>query len=157
MRLIKTTFNEQLPVVQEFFDKAVPGFIYHPKAIPFTLKKRRRTVESSPEMEKERSNLGLCFHTEKYFKPGILVEFTVMIRDDVQTFTGRVVFNRETEEGYVTGIWLLSQSDAYRARIVEQVCHIDRYLEKKQGDKQTIDTEREAGYWISRFAARFPV
>ena len=139
-------------------DDAAPGFIHHPNNIPFHVKHvSRLPVMKQNEIESGKSTLGLCFFSDKYLKPGTLVELTIPLRGEDHKFIGQVVLIRETHRGYEAGIWLRSQTDAFRARIIEQICYIDGYLEEKQ-DHSASPINKELGIqeWISRNAAHFP-
>ena len=140
------------------FDKMVPGFIYHPKHVPLKIKRVWRLPElAQDEVKSGKSTLGLCFFSTKNHKPGALIELTISLLGEDHKFIGQVVIVKETHLGYETGIWLQSQMDAYRARIIEQVCYIDGYLGHKQDQSvAVINKEQGAREWISLNAAQFP-
>ena len=59
--------------------------------------------------------------------------------------------------------WLLDQllqhqADASRARIVEQICHIESYLKNKKFREgpYILNRERVAEEWISKYASSVP-
>ena len=61
-------------------------------------------------------------------------------------------------EGYEIGIMLLNIEDAQRLRIVEQICHIQLYLnDKRFNDGPFLSKEKLTEEWINRFASNFPV
>jgi hypothetical protein len=69
----------------------------------------------------------------------------------------RVVWTRPEAEGYCIGVQFMDEADAFRARMVEQVCSIERYrreVEAKEGRRLTRD--EAAQEWIRRYAGRFP-
>jgi len=58
---------------------------------------------------------------------------------------------------YELGLRFISAEDAFAARMVEQLCHIERYrheLAEKEG--RVIDAETAAAEWIAKFARHFP-
>ena len=69
---------------------------------------------------------------------------------------GRVAWCRAHEDAYRVGIEFVAESEAFRARLVEQVCHIERYHQKARAEGRTLSEEEAAIEWISRYAASFP-
>lgn len=59
--------------------------------------------------------------------------------------------------GYELGVTFVDADDAYRARMVEQLCHIEDYRRSVQRTEgRRLDIEEAAAEWIARFAASFP-
>ena len=58
-------------------------------------------------------------------------------------------------DDYEIGLWLLYQEDASRARIVEQLCHIELYMQEKKYREgpYNINPDRVAGEWITKYAS----
>ena len=51
----------------------------------------------------------------------------------------------------------IDAQDAFSARMVEQVCHIDDYRKSvRRLEGRELDAEEAAAEWISRHAAEFP-
>ena len=113
------------------------GFIHHPAAYPLTWRRVRRLKWKKtgvPDMQP--ANIGLCFESEKYIKPGTELELEITLRGETQ---------------------LSTKEAAGRIRIVEQICHIEAYLKhKRHFDGPFVSPERVAQEWISQFASRFP-
>lgn len=140
------------------FDEMAPGFIYHPDHIPLNFRRLWRMPELTKEERKSgMSTLGLSFFSDKHLTPGMQIEVTVPLRGEDHKFVGQVVLVKESHHGYDVGIWLRSQHDAYRARIVEQICYIDCYLQDKQEhSSKPINKEQGIQEWIVHNAAQFP-
>ena len=69
----------------------------------------------------------------------------------------RVAWCREFEPGYELGVCFLDAQDAFTARMVEQVCHIDDYRKSvRRLEGRELDAEEAAAEWIARHAADFP-
>ena len=63
----------------------------------------------------------------------------------------------ETEHGYEL-VEFLDQDDAFRARMVEQICHIETYREQVTADRASrteLGTKLRTE-WINKFAEAFP-
>lgn len=70
---------------------------------------------------------------------------------------GEVVWCRRVDACYELGIQFSSEADAFAARMVEQLCYIERYRnEVLAREGRVIDSQTAASEWISKFAASFP-
>lgn len=139
-------------------DSNLEGFIHHPPGFPIQWRTVRQKKKSSqPLTHNHESHLGLCFESDKYIKPGTLLELIIHMRGEDQKFSGRVILVRNKGTLFEIGVWFCSRSDASRLRIVEQICHIEAYLKhKRHHEGPFVSQERVAQEWISRFASTFP-
>ena len=100
---------------------------------------------------------GLAFNTDRCPRDGEVIEIHIPTVDPPFTARGRVAWCRQEEGSYLVGVAFLDASDAFRARMVQQVCSIENYrreIEAEEGRKLT--TPEAAAEWISRYAGRFP-
>jgi len=135
-------------------DGLLSGFIHHPSAFPLSYKRLWFDKDKDSDNAQE---IGLCFRSEKYLKPGISVEISIPLRGEEQKFRGKVVLVRNMDDYFEIGIWLTQAADVHRARIVEQICHIETYLRtKKHQEGPFVSNERVAEEWVSKYAAAFP-
>lgn len=152
--------NNAVPqqITNHFVDDQEPGFIHHPDSIPLDIRLIRKQPDETQFInENQNSKLGLSFNTNKQLKPGMHIEISIPLRNDEQKFLGQVVFVRKKDQGYDVGIVLRSQNDAYRARIIEQVCYINCYIQEQQSHSTKLINREQCAYeWISRYAAHFP-
>lgn len=133
------------------------GFIHHPTGFPLDFKRiwfnglRRSDELNSGEV-------GLIFESEKYIKPGWTLEITIPVHNDLERFRGKVVLVRHNGQNYEIGLWLRRGADASRARIVEQICHIEAYMkERKYRDgPYCLNRDRIANEWIVNNAGSVP-
>jgi hypothetical protein len=59
--------------------------------------------------------------------------------------------------GFDLGVAFLNAEDAYRARMVEQICHIESFRRKLiSNEGRTLTPEAAAREWIARYADSFP-
>ena len=133
------------------------GFIQHPAGFPIEVK-RKRFWERFPADEYPDSQFGIMFDSEEYIKPGSVIEITIPLQKKLEQFAGKVVLVRENGINYEIGLWLLDQQDASRARIVEQVCHIEVYMQEKKYREgpYNLNPERVAREWIMKYASEVP-
>ncbi len=68
----------------------------------------------------------------------------------------RVAWCRPENDAYCVGVQFLGAEDAFRIRMVEQVCAIDQYRREAAEQGRQLTSEEAAAEWITRFADRFP-
>ena len=107
-------------------------FIRHPNDFPLEVRRLRTWGRPKSEPFSPSSDLGLSFTSRKYVPTGTEMEIAIPLRGDVQRFHGTVVMVREIADGYEIGIWLATADEATRARLVEQICHIECSLQTKR-------------------------
>jgi c-di-GMP-binding flagellar brake protein YcgR len=131
-------------------------FIRHTADVPIEV----RTVAGRPPHTRTGVNVsvgGLSFLSEDELEIGTVVDIRI---DSVQPpfeARGRVVWARREEDGCRVGVQFLDENDAFRARMVEQVCAIEQYR-RQIAEKEGRDLTREAAAreWIERYGNRFP-
>ncbi len=136
-------------------DGLLSGFIHHPSAFPLSCKRLWFHREKN-QFSRNEKTIGLCFRSEKYMKPGIKIEISIPLRGEVQNFRGKIVLVRNMDDHFEIGMWL-KPADVHRARVVEQICHIETYLRtKRHQDGPFVADERVAEEWVNKYAAAFP-
>jgi hypothetical protein len=100
---------------------------------------------------------GLAFRSDNAFRTAHVVKVRIpCVRPPFET-TARVAWCRAANGGYELGLAFVDPDDAFRARMVEQVCHIEQYRrEVRDREGRELDAEAAALEWIERNAARFP-
>jgi hypothetical protein len=69
----------------------------------------------------------------------------------------RVVWCSACEGGFELGVEFLAAEDAFRARMVEQVCYIEQYKKMVyQTEGRLLTAEEAAMEWIGKYASQFP-
>ncbi|HHH43325.1 MAG TPA: hypothetical protein ENK49_04235 [Gammaproteobacteria bacterium] len=57
----------------------------------------------------------------------------------------------------MTGVAFVEPGDLYRARMVEQICHIEHYRAKVLASEgRRLGAEQAAREWIQKFTLNFP-
>lgn len=132
-------------------------FIRHPADIPIEIQSatdggyvRRCT--------RDVSFGGLAFVTDTAVEPETLIALRIpYLRPVFELPTARVVWCQEEGGKFTIGVQFLDSDEAFRVRMIEQICHIESYrrdIEYQQGRQLTI--EEAAEEWISRHASSFP-
>lgn len=130
-------------------------YVRHPSEFPVEL---RAPEQSEPRRERlhDLSAGGLCCRSATAFEQGERIRIRIPIGTPGFEAEGRVAWCRPHEGGYRVGIEFVAQNEAFRARLVEQVCHIERYHQRQRAEGRSLSEEEAAIEWIARFGAQFP-
>lgn len=133
------------------------GFIHHPAGFPLEYK-RMWFGGAGRDGSGESSDIGLIFESDEHIPTGATLEIHIPLRGELEQFRGKVVLVRQSGDGWEIGVWFPCRIDASRMRIVEQICHIEAYLQlkKHQDGPYNINRDKIAAEWISRHAATVP-
>lgn len=134
------------------------AFIRHPIEIPIEV-----ASQSEPEHAETLHNLsfgGLAFGAEQPYEPGSLLGICIHAPSGPVHLAARVAWcqaSPEPETGrYEIGVAFEDSLDAFRIRMVEQVCQIERYRLTVLGcEGRELTTDEAAQEWIERYAAQF--
>ena len=133
------------------------SYIRHPSDIPIEYQTDEQTEGVGQERLHDISAGGLSFSSPRALKAGSLI--TLRITNVEPDFIARaqVAWCRAEGDGFVVGVAFAESSDLFRARMVEQVCHIEHYkAEVLAAEGRQIDGEQAAREWIQKFAMEFP-
>ncbi len=131
-------------------------YIRHPTSVPLEV----RSHGAPEQMSLQISNVsvgGLAFNSPIEFSPGSLIRLKIRAVKPVFKVHAIVQWCRRLDEGFELGVQFLDQDDAFRVRMVEQVCHIEEYRRQVQAQQGRRLTRNEASQeWIERHAKHFP-
>jgi hypothetical protein len=132
------------------------NFIRHPADIPIEV----TTVDQGGGRAPRLVNVGLgglAFRSHSAFRPSHVVKVRIgHVRPAFET-TARVAWCRASEGEYELGLAFIDPDDAFRARMVEQVCHIEHYrTEVHATEGRELTSEEAAREWIERKGLQFP-
>ena len=132
-------------------------FIRHPVDVPI---KASRAGREHLEQSLEAHSIGvggLAFRCDGRLEPGSMVHLRIPCVEPAFEADAKVVWCSGKGNRTEIGVEFLNAGDAYQARMVEQVCHIENYRQhvlKSEG--RMLSLEQAAVEWISKFAAGFP-
>lgn len=130
-------------------------YIRHTVGVPLEI----RALQGA-ELHAETSNVsfgGLAFIAELCPEAGEIIELRIPSVDPPFEARARVTWCRREGDGFLVGVEFLDSSDAFQARMVQQVCSIERFREEVAQEEGRILTPQDAASeWISRYAGRFP-
>jgi hypothetical protein len=130
-------------------------YVRHPSEFPVDLSAGERG-EGRRERLRDLSEGGLCCRSSVAFEPGEQVRIRIPVGAPGFEAEGRVAWCRADEQGYRIGIEFIGRDDAFKARLVEQVCQIERYHRQLCAEGREVSEEEAAVEWIGKYAARFP-
>ena len=131
-------------------------FIRHPTELPLFYHRAKNTKAfSTPCFENDL--VGLCFESNEPVDLGTILDVTVRAHNEDHTFQGQVVRISNVGNRFEIGLCFNSESHAFQARMIEQICHIETYRRRLcEIEGCSIDIERAAKEWIEMFSAQFP-
>lgn len=104
------------------------------------------------------SHGGLAFVSELCPAEGATIEIAIPDVSPPFQAHARVAWCRPEADAFLVGVEFLDSSDAFRARMVEQVCTIERYRQEvRETEGRELSTHDAAAEWIRKYAGRFPV
>src|SRR5690606_25742895 len=123
-------------------------FIRHTADVPIEI----RTVPGRPTRSQPALNVsegGLSFISEDEIGLGSTIDIRIEHVSPAFEARAKVVWTREEGDAWCIGVQFLDANDAYRARMVEQICTIDRYMKQVQEEEGRALTRDEAAReWI---------
>ncbi len=131
-------------------------FIRHPADIPIEF--NVQDIKIKKDSFNNISLGGLAFSSQERIEIGRLIDVHIPTVTPAFSAAGRVAWCRKRKEGYEVGIQFVDIEDAYRVRMVEQICHIEHYKKEIfESQGRLLSGEEAAMEWISKFASRFPI
>jgi hypothetical protein len=135
---------------------AARAYLRHPSDVPIE-------IHAQPIQERVAQRLmdvslgGLACRSECEMDVGTSVEVCIELVSPPFQAEGRVAWCRHRNGYHELGIQFLQHEDAFAARMVEQLCHIEHYRnEVMRLEGRVLDAEAAAEEWISKYAAGFP-
>jgi len=131
-------------------------FIRHPVDVPVEI----GTNESGPlsSLHTHDISLGGVALLSSFAVPaGAHVKIRIPYVQPAFEAYARVAWCHPHEEGYELGVTFLDAEDAFLARMVEQICHIEDYRQSVHRlEARELSSEEAAQEWIAKHAAQFP-
>jgi len=132
-------------------------FIRHPSDVPIQV----RADSAGSYIGQHTHDVsfgGLSFSSDTPIEPESFISFRIpYLRPAFEVSAARVAWCRQEGDQYTVGVQFPDSAEAFRVRMVEQICHIESYrreVEDREGRK--LSSEDAAREWISRYASSFP-
>ncbi len=130
-------------------------FVRHPSEIPIE-------IACVGECDSSLSSLhnlslgGICCEVDEYYAEGTEIEIHIPLVQPEYEGHGVVVWCRPMQGHYDLGIRFVGEQEAYKTRMVEQVCHIEQYKQTvHEHEGRQLDAEQAAAEWIAKYASQF--
>jgi hypothetical protein len=132
------------------------NFIKHPDDQPISLRCLRQPANNF-NAQRYRISGGVRISVNELVEPGAIIEIETRIQDRVVSFQGRVIWIKESpSKSKQLGLVFDNAEEAYRARMIEQLCHIEHYLRRQNAEGRTLNARHAANEWINRYSPDFP-
>jgi hypothetical protein len=135
---------------------AARAFLRHPSDVPID-------VHAQPIQNRVGQRLmdvslgGLACRSECEMDVGTHVDVSIELVSPPFQAEGEVAWCRRRNGHHEIGIRFLQRDDAFAARMVEQICHIEHYRnEVMRLEGRVLDARTAAEEWIGKYAADFP-
>jgi len=131
-------------------------YVRHPTDVPITCRRENIGV-SEYEFLKNVSEGGLAFMSTSAIDLGAMVTIQVPEIDPQVNLKGIIVWCSPVDDQFEIGVRFVDESDHFRMRMVEQICHIEHFKnEILETEGRVISGEEAAIEWIKRYAKDFP-
>lgn len=136
--------------------KATRNYIRHPSDIPLQFQLQEDT-KGETEYLNNISYGGLSFNSKTPLRENSTLKINISVVKPKFEALGKVTWCQKENNSYIIGVMFLDQNDNFKARMVEQICHIEHYKrEVFENEKRIISGEEAAVEWIKKYAGLFP-
>lgn len=132
------------------------AYIRHPTGVPIELAPTGIQRQVAMRM-RDVSVGGLSLFSETEITLGDMIAIRIPLVEPPFETVGKVVWCHPNAHGFEIGVQFISEQDAFAARMVEQVCHIEQYRQHvAQKEQRDLSPEEAAQEWIGKYAGDFP-
>lgn len=131
------------------------SFIRHPTDIPIEI-----LIENESSKRESLCNIsrgGLCFQYPEAAPVGDTIIVRIALTTPPFEARCRVSWCQVDGSAWHVGVEFLDPGDLFRMRMVEQVCHIEKYRSiVRESEGRALSSHEAALEWIERYAEAFP-
>lgn len=135
---------------------AMREYIRHPADIPIEFQKDSPGTGHNETLA-NISQGGLAIHSHTALEVGEVILIRIPLHLPAYQARARVAWCHPSGVGFEIGAELLDPDEAFRTRMVEQLCYIEHYKQmvlRTQG--RQLNGQEAALEWISKYAEQFP-
>jgi len=130
--------------------------IRHPVDIPLEVKAIAVGAWQQGVLDDSRC-AELAFHFPMMIAVGALLSVRVPSVNAQTELRGQVIWLAQSVHGFVIGMSFQTEAEAFRMRMIEQLCHIEDYRQQVfDAEGRELNPEQAASEWIDHHAAAFP-
>ncbi|MDH3633803.1 MAG: PilZ domain-containing protein [Gammaproteobacteria bacterium] len=135
-------------------------FIRHPAGVPIEVSLDWAEDENDETVDQTITNVslgGLAFVSHKPIELLERVRICIPVLNEENYLVGNVVWCEKAGSGYEIGIEFEKSRDAFRLRMIEQICHIEHYRKEiARLEGRELNPQEAAKEWITKYAGEFP-
>lgn len=135
-------------------------FIRHPAGVPIEVTLDWAEDENDETVDQTITNVslgGLAFVSHKPLELLERVRICIPVLNEENYLVGNVVWCEKAGNGYEIGIEFEKSRDAFRLRMIEQICHIEHYRKEiAELEGRELNPQEAAKEWIAKYAGEFP-
>lgn len=132
------------------------SYIRHPTDVPIELSPADRMSDDRSRI-KDVSVGGLSLKSDIALELQALIKIKIPLVEPPFETLGKVVWCKKNKCDFEIGVKFIDEQDAFAARMVEQICHIEHYrIKVKENDGRDLNIEEAAQEWIEKYARDFP-
>lgn len=133
-------------------------YLRHPSELPVELCATHSAALDQAALGLSDISLGgVACHSRCPFFQGDWVELKVPVLGDEARYQGVIAWcQKKHKNDYLLGIEFTDSDNLFRARMIEQICQIERYRKRHAAATgELLTSEQAAQRWINRHAASF--
>lgn len=133
-------------------------YIRHPSSIPLEYCVINTPRQYEMDFINNVSQGGLSFHSTRYIEADQWVHLYIPINENYFESDAQVCWCKPSKGNtYDVGVVFPNKQEAFSARMVEQVCHIEEYRKAvKKEEGRDLNSDQAAAEWIEKYAEHFP-
>lgn len=129
-------------------------FIRHPIDVPIQIQAQSDSALDHISMA-DIGEGGIAFYSNVLFQGDSVLSVKISHVQPPFEALCVVCWQREKGDEFEVGVRFLDGESQFRARMVEQVCHIEDYRRKAIEEGRPLSSEEAAIEWIGKFAGDF--
>ncbi len=130
-------------------------YIRHVAHIPLEVEPYDANHQVSLQLENVSVG-GLAFKSANDIPVGTLVKIRISDINPEFLVDGVVQWCKPSADAFEVGVEFLGEEDAFRVRMMEQVCHIEQYRQKQLKTGRVLTVNEASEEWIEKHGADFP-
>jgi hypothetical protein len=129
-------------------------FFRHPVDVPIQVFPQELNTEKYVPMS-DIGEGGIAFQTNVFFEDGTRLKVRIPHVHPPFEAIGVVCWHRRLDDQLEVGLMFLDEETAFRVRMVEQVCQIEKYRKQLLAGGISASFQDAASEWIEKYAAGF--
>lgn len=125
--------------------------------LPVAVSAQSAVIEASGEAAmKSLSQGGLSCQLPTAVSIGTIVKIEIASVSPPYSGMGEIVWCQQCDEYFEVGVRFTDTEEAFKARMVQQVCQVERYRKRVfEQEGRLLDAEQAAAEWIEKYAENF--